>query len=96
MNVARAHGLVIPGQDSTKAVRAVLAFDARGSIRTIIAHPLSLSRNFDELLPVVSAVQRAATPAATTPADWGTGEPVIVPASGPSASPRTGWPARRA
>jgi peroxiredoxin (alkyl hydroperoxide reductase subunit C) len=82
MNVARAYGMIMPGEDSTKAVRAVFVIDPKGIIRTIIYYPLSLGRNFDELLRVVTALQTADAFDIATPADWRPGEPVIVPPAG--------------
>ena len=51
--------MIMPGEDSTKAVRAVFVIDPDGMIRTVIYYPLSLGRNFDELLRVVKALQTA-------------------------------------
>ncbi len=82
MNVARAYGMIMPGEDSTKAVRAVFVVDPRGVIRTIIYYPLSLGRNFDELRRIVVALQAADALEIATPADWRPGDPVIVPPPG--------------
>jgi peroxiredoxin (alkyl hydroperoxide reductase subunit C) len=82
MNVARAYGMIMPGEDSTKAVRAVFVIDPKGVIRTIIYYPLSLGRNFDELIRVVTALQTADAFSVATPADWRPGDPVIVPPAG--------------
>ena len=82
MKVARAYGMIMPGEDSTKAVRAVFVIDPKGVIRTIIYYPLSLGRNFDELLRVVTALQTADAFSVATPADWRPGDPVIVPPAG--------------
>jgi peroxiredoxin (alkyl hydroperoxide reductase subunit C) len=82
MNVARLYGMIMPGEDSTKAVRAVFVIDPSGTIRTIIYYPLSLGRNFDELLRVVTALQTADAFSCATPADWRPGDPVIIPPPG--------------
>jgi len=82
MSVARAYGMIMPGEDSTKAVRAVFFIDPTGTIRAIIYYPLSLGRNFDELRRVVIALQTADAFSVATPADWRPGEPVIVPTAG--------------
>jgi peroxiredoxin (alkyl hydroperoxide reductase subunit C) len=82
MNVARAYGMIMPGEDSTKAVRAVFVVDPRGIIRAMIYYPLSLGRNFDELHRVIIALQTADALSVATPADWRPGEPVIVPPPG--------------
>jgi peroxiredoxin (alkyl hydroperoxide reductase subunit C) len=79
MQVAQKYGMIMPGEDSTKAVRAVFVIDPKGTIRAIIYYPLTLGRNFDELLRVVKALQVADYFGVATPADWRPGEPVIVP-----------------
>ena len=82
MDVARAYGMIMPGEDSTKAVHAVFVVDPAGVIRAIIYYPLSTGRNFDELKRLVVALQAADALAIATPADWRPGEPVIVPPPG--------------
>jgi peroxiredoxin 2/4 len=82
MEVANKYGMLQPGESSTKAVRAVFVIDPKGIIRTIIYYPLSLGRNFDELLRVVIALQTADRFAIATPADWRPGDDVIVPTAG--------------
>ena len=82
MRVAELYGMIMPGEDTTKAVRAVFVIDPDGIIQTVIYYPLSLGRNFDELLRVVKALQTARHFEVATPADWRPGDPVIVPTAG--------------
>ena len=82
MNVAKKYGMMMPGESSTKAVRAVFVIDPVGVIRTIIYYPLSLGRNFDELYRVILALQTADEFKIATPADWRPGDDVIVPPAG--------------
>lgn len=82
MEVAKKYGMMMPGESSTKAVRAVFVIDPQGTIRTIIYYPLSLGRNFDELYRVVIALQTADAFSIATPADWRPGDDVIVPTAG--------------
>jgi len=82
MTVAKRYGMIQPGESNTKAVRAVFVIDPEGKIRTIIYYPLSLGRNFDELLRVVMALQTADAFSVATPADWRPGDDVIVPTAG--------------
>ena len=51
-------------------------------VSTIIYYPLSLGRNFDELLRVVIALKTADAFSVATPADWRPGDDVIVPTAG--------------
>lgn len=82
MNVAKKYGMIQPSEATTKAVRAVFFIDPKGIIRTIIYYPLSLGRNFDELLRVLIALQTADEFGVATPADWRPGDDVIVPTAG--------------
>lgn len=82
MAVAQKYGMIMPGEDSTKAVRAVFVIDPTATVRAIIYYPLSLGRNFDELLRVVQALQTADHFDVATPADWRPGDAVIVPPAG--------------
>jgi len=82
MEVAHKYGMIQPGESSTKAVRAVFVIDPKGIIRTILYYPLSLGRNFDELLRIVTALKAADAFSVATPADWRPGDEVIVPPAG--------------
>ena len=82
MNVATKYGMIMPGEAATRALRAVFVIDPKGMVRAIIYYPLSLGRNFDELLRVVKALQTADAFAVATPADWRPGDRVIVPPAG--------------
>ena len=57
MNIARSNGMIMPGEDLTKAVRGVV--EPSGIIRAMIYYPLSLGPNVDELRRVITAVQTA-------------------------------------
>jgi peroxiredoxin (alkyl hydroperoxide reductase subunit C) len=82
MEVAHKYGMIQPGESNTKAVRAVFVIDPKGVIRTLLYYPLSLGRNFDELLRIVTALQAADAFGVATPADWRPGDDVIVPTAG--------------
>ncbi|MBW7847376.1 MAG: peroxiredoxin [Bacteroidales bacterium] len=82
MNVAKKYGMMMPGESSTKAVRAVFFIDPKGIIRAIIYYPLSLGRNFDELYRALIAMQAADAFNIATPADWRPGDDAIVPTAG--------------
>ena len=82
MGVAKKYGMIQPGESNTKAVRAVFVIDPEGKIRTIIYYPLSMGRNFDEILRVLMALKTADAFSVATPADWRPGDDVIVPTAG--------------
>ncbi len=82
MDVAKKYGMMMPGESSTKAVRAVFFIDPKGIIRTIIYYPLSLGRNFDELYRVLLALKTSDEFGVATPADWRPGDDVIISPAG--------------
>jgi peroxiredoxin (alkyl hydroperoxide reductase subunit C) len=82
MEVARRYGMMMPGESSTKAVRAVFFIDPKGVIRTILYYPLSLGRNFEEIYRIVVGLQTADAFNVALPADWQVGDDVIVPTAG--------------
>lgn len=82
MEVANKYGMMAPGESNTKAVRAVFFIDPKGIIRTIIYYPLSIGRNFDELLRVLQALKTADEFEVACPADWRPGDDIIVPTAG--------------
>ncbi len=82
MDVAKAYGMIQPGQSTTQAVRAVFVIDPQGIIRTILYYPLSTGRNFYEIKRIIIALQKADSDGVATPADWRPGDDVIVPTAG--------------
>ena len=82
MEVAKAYGMIQPGEASTKAVRAVFFIDPKGVIRAMVYYPLSLGRNFDEIYRALIALQTADAFGVATPADWRPGDDVIIGPAG--------------
>ncbi len=82
MEVAKAYGMIQPGESNTKAVRAVFFIDPKGTIRAMIYYPLSLGRNFDEFYRALIAMQAADEFGIATPADWRPGDDVIISPAG--------------
>ena len=82
MEIARKYGMIHPNVSSTAAVRAVFVIDPKGIIRTILYYPASAGRNFDEILRILQALQKADKDSCATPADWRPGDDVIIPIPG--------------
>ena len=76
MEVAKKYGMIQPGQSNTQAVRAVFVIDPEAKIRAIIYYPLSTGRNFDELIRLIQALQKADKDDVATPADWRPGDDI--------------------
>ena len=77
--VATKYGMLQPNVSSTQAVRAVFVIDPEGIVRSITYYPLNVGRNFDEILRMVKALQKADNDHCSLPANWQPGDDIIVP-----------------
>jgi peroxiredoxin (alkyl hydroperoxide reductase subunit C) len=82
MEVANLYGMIQPGADDTKAVRAVFFIDPNAKIRALFYYPASNGRNFEEIKRLLIAMQTSDAEQCATPADWRPGDDVIVPPPG--------------
>lgn len=77
--IAELYGMIHPGESSTAAVRSVFIIDPDKKIRLTMTYPMSVGRNFDEILRVIDALQTGDKHRIATPADWRPGNKVIIP-----------------
>jgi peroxiredoxin (alkyl hydroperoxide reductase subunit C) len=73
--------MIHPEQSETAAVRSVFIIDPERRIRLTMTYPMSVGRNFDEILRVIDALQTGDAHHIATPADWRPGMEVIIPPS---------------
>ena len=81
LSIARMYDMIHPLQSETAAVRAVFIIDPAKRIRLTMTYPMSVGRNFDEILRVIDALQLGDKFRIATPADWSVGKEVIIPPS---------------
>lgn len=79
--IARTYDMIHPNQSETAAVRSVFIIDPARKIRLMMTYPMSVGRNFDEILRVIDALQLGDAKRIATPADWQKGREVIIPPS---------------
>jgi peroxiredoxin 2/4 len=79
MHVAMKYGMIMPGEATTAAVRAVFIIDPNGLIRLIMYYPLNVGRNMEEIIRALKALQTADKYKVALPLNWKPGEKVIVP-----------------
>lgn len=79
--IAELYGMIHPGQSETAAVRSVFIIDPAKKIRLMMTYPMSVGRNFTEILRVIDALQLGDKHRVVTPADWVPGGKVIIPPS---------------
>lgn len=82
--IARKYGMISNTINSTQTVRNVYIIDENGIVRTILVYPMNVGRCIPEIIRVIKALQIADCNDAATPANWMTGEPIII--SAPSTS----------
>lgn len=90
--VAQLYDMIHPGESETAAVRSVFIIDPNKKIRLTMTYPMSVGRNFDEILRVIDALQTGDKYKIATPADWRPGNQVIIPPSVTNEQARTQFP----
>lgn len=90
--IARLYDMIHPSESDTAAVRSVFIIDPEKKIRLMMTYPMSVGRNFDEILRVIDALQLGDTKRIATPADWRPGDRVIIPPSIKNEEAKTVFP----
>jgi len=76
--IAYAYGMIHPRHDELFTVRTVFIIDPRKKIRLTLTYPQTAGRNFDEILRVIDSLQLTDAHSVSTPANWHSGEDVII------------------
>nr|WP_299384479.1 peroxiredoxin [Allomuricauda sp.] len=76
--VSDLYDMIHPNADDTLTVRSVFIIGPDKKIKLILTYPASTGRNFYELLRVVDSLQLTAYHKVATPANWESGEKVVV------------------
>ena len=77
-NVATLYDMIHPNASATFTVRSLFIIGPDKTVKLIITYPASTGRNFVEVLRVIDSLQLTANYSVATPADWKSGEDVIV------------------
>ncbi len=88
--VAKAYGM-LPAEESgdpadrtaadNQTVRNVFVIGPDKKVKLILVYPMSTGRNFDEVLRVIDSLQLTANSKVATPAQWQSGDDVIISGS---------------
>jgi len=76
--VATLYGMIHPNASETFTVRSLFVIGPDKKVKLTLTYPASTGRNFHEVLRVIDSLQLTANHSVATPADWKTGEDVIV------------------
>lgn len=92
LKIAKLYDMIHPDQSETAAVRSVFIIDPAKKIRLTMTYPMSVRRNFDEILRVIDSLQLGDKSCITTLADWRPGDKVIIPPSIPDEKAKEMFP----
>lgn len=76
--VASLYGMIHPNANDTFTVRSLFVIGPDKKVKLKIEYPASTGRNFDEVLRVIDSLQLTAKHQVATPANWTSGDDVII------------------
>lgn len=76
--VAQLYDMIHPNASEKTTVRSVFIIGPDKKVKLTLTYPASTGRNFNELLRVLDSLQLTANYGLATPADWISGDKVIV------------------
>jgi peroxiredoxin (alkyl hydroperoxide reductase subunit C) len=92
LKVAQLYEMIHPSESETASVRSVFIIDNEKKLRLTMTYPMSVGRNFDEILRVIDALQTGDKLGVALPADWRPGERAIIPPSVSDADAQVKFP----
>lgn len=90
--IAKLYQMIHPSESLTAAVRSVFIIDGNKRLRLSMTYPMSVGRNFDEILRVIDALQIGDAKGVALPANWWPGDRAIIPPSVSNAEAATKFP----
>ncbi len=81
LKIAKLYEMLHPSESETAAVRSVFIIDSDKKLRLTMTYPMSVGRNFDEILRVIDALKTSDANGVALPADWRPGDLAIIPPS---------------
>lgn len=79
LSISKKYGMIHSATNSTKDVRGVFILDPENIVRAIYFYPVEVGRSTDELIRSLTALQATHDEWVMTPADWRSGDDVIIP-----------------
>jgi thioredoxin-dependent peroxiredoxin len=101
LKVAKLYGMLPAAAGSTsegrtaadnQTVRNVFIIGPDKKIKTILVYPMTVGRNFQEILRIIDSLQMGAKHRVATPADWKQGDDVIIAGSVTNDEAKTLYP----
>jgi alkyl hydroperoxide reductase subunit AhpC len=79
LSVSKKYGMIHAETNTTRDVRGVFIIDPNNIIQASYFYPKSVGRNTEELVRVVTALEKTSDEHVMTPANWKAGDDVLVP-----------------
>ena len=79
LSVSKKYGMIHPESNTTRDVRGVYIIDPDNIIQAIYFYPKNVGRNTDELIRMITALQKSSDEHVMTPANWKAGDDVLIP-----------------
>ena len=79
LSVSKKYGMIHAATNTTKDVRGVYIIDPDNIIQAIYFYPHQVGRNTDEIVRMITALEKTSSDKVLTPANWRAGEDVLVP-----------------
>lgn len=76
---SKQYGMLHEPVSTNKDIRGVFIIDSKNIIRSVNFYPMEVGRNIDEIVRVVEAMKMADKEKVLTPANWASGDDVLVP-----------------
>ena len=76
--VADLYDMIHPNANDTLTVRSVFVIGPDNKVKLTLSYPASTGRNFEEIIRVIDSLQLTAKHKVATPADWKSGDDVII------------------
>ncbi|GAC1576021.1 MAG: hypothetical protein NVS3B5_07320 [Sphingomicrobium sp.] len=79
MAIGRAYGMIDNHSVDSSGVRMSYFIDPEGVVRAATSYPMNVGRSVDEMVRIVSALQRTANDDVLTPEGWHPGDDLLLP-----------------
>jgi len=79
--IGQAYGMVAPKDNDSATVRTTFFIDPDGVIRAMNCYPANMGRSIPEMLRMIDALQAIDCEGGLTPANWKSGDPLLLPPS---------------
>jgi peroxiredoxin 2/4 len=77
-SASKLYGMIHAPASTTRDVRGVYIIDSKNIVRSVNFYPMEIGRNIDELKRIVVALQTADKSKVLTPANWNSGDDVML------------------